>query len=524
MSPASLPSIFDLCQPRADVLAGRVSDADFAADLASVIGGTASPEYLEPARFFANTYPTRGLRDLLANVCRRLSGTGGEVAAIFRLDTTYGGMPPYTAYVARTAFLHTLAFNDPLKGLSPEELRHAVLAPTLDISFIKEARAELNDRIGYIFNGNMFDAVRFPGGPFDVPDEVGDGCPKLVVLSYDAVSIDSQVSKLPALIDRIYTRKGSEGQQLRALRNHLVFVATDDNGKVEMQRRTRHRLALAALKRADRLRDLAEHQQAQVLELEARSEQELAIAIQQVYRHMLYPSSDRADPNVTLAHTAIDIHSAADQLGVGQRHIERALRELQKLRLPEDALDTPVYVRDRTPLRKGQMTTLALRDEFRRDPARPMLIGEDTFIRGIRTGVERGDYVYQRGDLLFGPGDPFASITIDEQAMVLTMAHAKSTHEATGHALSEDFALTLGLLFRALAPMRNRGNMRMVAESIVAMQREEAAYWLGMAMHRKRPRRVLAALRMLLTEPRASGGHLNASANSASVTSLVSKV
>ena len=88
---SSLPSIFDLCQPRADVLAGRVADADFAADLASVIAGAASAEYADPARFFANTYPTGGLRDLLANVCARLSGSGEEAATIFRLDTTYGG-------------------------------------------------------------------------------------------------------------------------------------------------------------------------------------------------------------------------------------------------------------------------------------------------------------------------------------------------------------------------------------------------------------------------------------------------
>ena len=72
-----------------------------------------------------------------------------------------------------------------------------------------------------------------------------------------------------------------------------------------------------------------------------------------------------------------------------------------------------------------------------------------------------------------------------------------------GYALTEDLALTLGLLFRALAPMRSRDNMRAVAEGIEAMGREEAAYWLGMAMHRRRPRRVLTALRVLLTEPRA---------------------
>ena len=70
-----------------------------------------------------------------------------------------------------------------------------------------------------------------------------------------------------------------------------------------------------------------------------------------------------------------------------------------------------------------------------------------------------------------------------------------------GYTLDEDLALTLGLLFRALAPMRSRDNMRAVAAGIEAMGREEAAYWLGMAMHRKYPRRVLTALRFLLTEP-----------------------
>ena len=411
----------------------------------------------------------------IANDVASGSGAGGASGERHSLAESidaahYRGLPPYAAYVARTTFLHTLAFNEPLKGLAPEQLRYAMLAPTLDLSFVEEARkrfvaesaylddrpgapmrflaeanlnqiirreernvdsgearAELGERIGHIFNGDTFDAIRFPGGPFDVPDEVGDGRPKLIVLSYDAVSFGVQANKLPSLVERIYARKGADGASLRALRNHLVFVATDDAGKTEMQRRARLRLALRALKRADRLRDLAEHQQDQVLELEARSEQELAIAIQQAYRHVLYPSSAGMDAEVSLAHTAIDIHSAADQPGVGQRHIVRALRELQKLRLPEDDPDAPVYVRDRTPLRKGQMTTLALRDEFRRDPALPMLIGDDTFIRGIRIGVERGDYVYQRGDLLFGPGDPPASVQIDEQAVVLTMVYAKNT-------------------------------------------------------------------------------------------------
>ncbi|TAK25716.1 MAG: hypothetical protein EPO40_21960 [Myxococcaceae bacterium] len=70
-------------------------------------------------------------------------------------------------------------------------------------------------------------------------------------------------------------------------------------------------------------------------------------------------------------------------------------------------------------------------------------------------------------------------------------------------AIDEDLALNVGLLFRVLAPMRDRSNMAACAEGIEAMSREEAAYWLGMAMHRKNPRRVLTALRYLLTEPKA---------------------
>ncbi len=69
------------------------------------------------------------------------------------------------------------------------------------------------------------------------------------------------------------------------------------------------------------------------------------------------------------------------------------------------------------------------------------------------------------------------------------------------HELDEASAINIGLLFRALAPMRNRDYMVAVAAGIEAMPKEEAAYWLGMAMHRKYPRRVLMALRFLLIEP-----------------------
>ncbi len=87
----SVPTIFESCLPRADVLDGTVADADFAADLAQVINGSGPDDYVDPARFFASTYPTRGLQNLLTKVCSRLTGAGSVADSIFRLDTSYGG-------------------------------------------------------------------------------------------------------------------------------------------------------------------------------------------------------------------------------------------------------------------------------------------------------------------------------------------------------------------------------------------------------------------------------------------------
>jgi hypothetical protein len=73
------------------VLSGATRDEQFMADLSQVVNGTALPDYLDPVLFFRNTYPTRGLRELMKAVCLRLSGKGGEVSPIIRLGTQYGG-------------------------------------------------------------------------------------------------------------------------------------------------------------------------------------------------------------------------------------------------------------------------------------------------------------------------------------------------------------------------------------------------------------------------------------------------
>ena len=403
-------------------------------------------------------------------IANDIAGPAGNPSLAERIDSAnHAGLLPYASYVARTVFLHTLAFNEPLKGATPERVRYGVIGPATEVGFVEEARkvfttesaylddrpgapmrfvaepnltrliqteernvdagearAHLDDRIREIFTGNTFDVVRFPGGPFDVPDDAGDGRPRLVVLAYDGFSVNGLVEDVPELVRRIFENRGAQGAALRMLRNSLVFVAADEGRKEDMRRRSRRRLALQRLKQADRMGELAEHQQAKVRELESRSEAELALAVQQCYRHVFYPSRDRLGASeVDVAYTVIDTPSSSDRPGAGQQQVVRVLRELGKLRTQDDEPDSPAYVRDRTPLRKGQMTTAALRNEFRRDPSLPMLVGDAVFLQGVRRGIESGEYIYTQSEMVCGPGDPMVTIAIDEQATVLTMAFAR---------------------------------------------------------------------------------------------------
>ena len=75
--------------PHPDVRDGRYQEAEFAADLAEVIHGTADPEYQDPTEFFKRTYLTDGMVGLLANAAKRLSGDGGD--PVIQLQTVFGG-------------------------------------------------------------------------------------------------------------------------------------------------------------------------------------------------------------------------------------------------------------------------------------------------------------------------------------------------------------------------------------------------------------------------------------------------
>ncbi|MBE9018013.1 ATP-binding protein [Chroococcidiopsidales cyanobacterium LEGE 13417] len=398
-----------------------------------------------------------------------VAATQGGTSLAQQLDAKwYAGLAHYASFVARNILWHTFAFNDNLQGVDEVNLRYAILAPGLDVGFINdarqkfiaesaylddrpvaplrfltevnlgvlirrqtkqvdtnEARSLLQDRIRTIFDGKTLNLILFAGGAYDVADDVGDGKPNLVLISYDAETVRNEAVTVPQLVENIYRTQGSQGK-FRQLQNNLVFLVADDASRDEMKNKMLYRLALEAMRSPDRLAQLPEHQQEKVNELYKKSEQELAIIIQQCYRHLFYPSRNRLDgSSVDLAHTAFDLPSASQRPGHGQQEIIQALIDNQKLLPPNSEPPAPNYVRDQTPLKKGQISTAELRAEFRKDPRFPIMLGNDPFIKMVRLGIEQGIYVYQSGDLLLGQGDPYAEIKIDEQSIVFTATYAK---------------------------------------------------------------------------------------------------
>jgi len=79
----------EVVEPHQDVATGEFQQAEFAADLAKVHNGSAPSEYRNPREFFARTYLTDGLSNLLVNAAKRLSGTGGD--PVVELQTNFGG-------------------------------------------------------------------------------------------------------------------------------------------------------------------------------------------------------------------------------------------------------------------------------------------------------------------------------------------------------------------------------------------------------------------------------------------------
>ena len=98
----------EIVRLKPELRSGELSLAEFAADLHEVVTKAGKrPIYEDPEKFFALTYPTHALRELVKDVAGRLAGQNSK--AVRQLEMTYGGGKTHTLIT-----LHHL-FHDPDK-------------------------------------------------------------------------------------------------------------------------------------------------------------------------------------------------------------------------------------------------------------------------------------------------------------------------------------------------------------------------------------------------------------------------
>ncbi len=125
-------------KPRDEVATGNFQSSEFAADLYKVARDPASTsaEYANPAQFFARTYLTEGLRDLIGRAVRRLSGDS-NASPVINLQTNFGGGKSHSMLA-----LWHLAGGLPL-GSFPQETQELLTENSYPGDGIKASRVAL---------------------------------------------------------------------------------------------------------------------------------------------------------------------------------------------------------------------------------------------------------------------------------------------------------------------------------------------------------------------------------------------
>ncbi len=112
-------------RPNPDVALGTFQEAEFAADLQQVHDGRAdATQYGNPVSFFNHTYITPGIRTLLVNTLKRLSGNGGD--PVIQTKTGFGGGKTHSLIALYHLVNSTDALTNPSENGQSEQTHNEI--------------------------------------------------------------------------------------------------------------------------------------------------------------------------------------------------------------------------------------------------------------------------------------------------------------------------------------------------------------------------------------------------------------
>ncbi|MBF2090291.1 MAG: ATP-binding protein [Synechococcales cyanobacterium K44_A2020_017] len=354
------------------------------------------------------------------------------------------GKPPFSTWVGRTIFLHSLT-QGISSGIRRTELNLSLLTPGVDIGFvdralerlsgvawyldvdpitsvarfkeepsinkiiaeekeqvgITEAKEELRTRRDTIFATRFFHLVAGPDGAHDVDDDPNTLA--LCIIDFNEATITSSTDGPPPLVEQIFNNTGESGK-FRTFRNRLLFLLANEQELDRAIDITREFKAVRAILRSqNRMDDLSQSQQNQVKQKEGDLDLAVRVALTNAYRHLFYPSNDPVKASKGLMHYPLPAQDASTVKGNRNQQdvVLKALKDCGKVRSQDAASYAPAYVLQKVwPPGIDHWTTKALREQFAKDLGLNILLdAEVSKLRDtIRRGLQEGQWDIKVGD------------------------------------------------------------------------------------------------------------------------------
>ncbi|MEG3934083.1 DUF499 domain-containing protein [Microcoleus sp. T3_B1] len=367
------------------------------------------------------------------------------------------GKPPFSTWVSRTIFLHSLTQGNS-SGIRLAELNLSLLTPGVDSGFVDRALERLTKVAWYLDSDPVTSLARFkeepsinkiiteekeqvgvvlakedlrtrrdsifakkfftlvsniesPGDVDDNPDEVA-----LCAIDFDEATVNASTDAAPELIERIFNNSGESGK-FRTYRNRLLFlVANRLELEAAIDNAREYKAIQNILKSQNRLADLSGSQQKQLKEREGAKDIAVRVSLTNTYRHLFYPSNDQVKAPKGLMHYTLTAQDASMVKGKNNQQdvILKALKDCGKIRPEEAKPFAPAFILQKVwPVGLDSWTTKALRDAFAKDLSLNILLdAEVSMLREtIREGLKMGNWDMKVGERLF--------IKTDDSVLVL---------------------------------------------------------------------------------------------------------
>lgn len=364
----------------------NVAKADF-------VGAASHAAEVDASRFSGRPpYAARASRTVFTHSLEMVSSAGAGRADVMIGTLAVGDNPDFVSEALgaldQTAWF--LDYNGMRWRFSTEPNANNIIAETANNVPNSRVNSELANRVTETFpNDGPVAAVHFPTGPGSIPDSP----PKLrlVVMHHDDLTVTSRDAAHPPsrLVD-LYDHAGaSEGR--RRYRNAVAFLVPDADAIESMRDRVRFDLASAAVVNdPDRMRDFTPEVQKKVRAIADAAKLNARVALTRCYRHLYYPSSDKASEY--LRHEELAPKAQGDIDRAQTKVVVEQLREVGKVRVQAISTD---YLRQRSwPKDATEVTTEAIANSFWEDHGAQIVLDPTLLRDTIRDGVRNGAWVY----------------------------------------------------------------------------------------------------------------------------------